>query len=347
MGQQQNFYEEKMKKRFSNRYILVFIALLICITGAALVSPDHCPDEGGRMLLSDWIYNTGTLPTGFERETINPGWEFSYALRPYLSAIIAAMFMKAASLFSESRDVLILASRLGSCCAIALCCFYALKLGHILFKHHFSVIFFALIVCFQPQVQYLGMYQNNESLALAATAMILFYLAEGYQNDWEIRSCLGLSVAFSIGLLSYYSIYGWILAGFIWFAAAIIRSGIPDKKTFLLKRAALIICICALLAGWFFIRNAILHNGDFFGLKSESVSRALAAEQGYDVRYSYNSFHNKGYSVIDFLLYQNFDWLRLTAKSFIGLFDYMTLLLPANYYSFYYCFFIFSYKNSL
>ncbi len=331
-----------MKKRFSNGYILVFIALLICITGGALVSPDHCPDErGGRMLLSNWIYNTGTLPNGFERETINPGWEFSYALRPYLSSIIAAMFMKAASLFSKSQDVLIAASRLGSCCSIALCCFYALKLGHILFKHYFSAILFTLIVSFLPQVQYLGMYQNNDSLALAATAMILFYLAEGYQNNWEIRSCLGLAIAFSVGLLSYYSIYGWILAGFIWFAAAIIRSGIPDKKNFLFKRAALIICTCALLAGWFFIRNAILHNGDFFGLKSEAVSRTLAAEQGYDVRYSYNSFHDKGYSAIDFLLYNDFEFLRWTVLSFIGVFDYMTVYLPANYYKFYFCFFIF------
>ncbi|MCR5577150.1 MAG: hypothetical protein K6F56_09100, partial [Oscillospiraceae bacterium] len=94
---------------------------------------DQCPDEAGRKMLSDWICYKGTLPTGDEPATMlmswvdwnapvptlrtdteYDGWGFSYALRPYLAAIVGALFMKIAALFTESPRVLLAASRMCS-----------------------------------------------------------------------------------------------------------------------------------------------------------------------------------------------------------------------------------------
>ena len=74
---------------------LVLLVFAVCLAGALTVSPERCPDETARMRLTGWIYEHGSLPTGNEPETLIPGWGFSYALRPYLSAMIGAFFMKA------------------------------------------------------------------------------------------------------------------------------------------------------------------------------------------------------------------------------------------------------------
>ena len=82
--------------------ILVLIVFAVCLAGALIVPPARCPDETARMTLTSWIYEHHTLPTGNEPETLIPGWGFSYALRPYLSAIIGAVFM---TLFSPRPKV--------------------------------------------------------------------------------------------------------------------------------------------------------------------------------------------------------------------------------------------------
>ena len=116
---------------------------------------------------------------------------------------------------------------------------------------------------------FLGMYQNNDSLSLLSVSLILLYFIDGLDTDWSLKSCIGLGIAISIGLLSYYFMYGWILMTVILCVVSVLRSERikgQEKGWFIAKRAALIAGICFLLAGWFFIRNAILHTGDFLGI---------------------------------------------------------------------------------
>ena len=343
----------------AKEYLLVLLVFCICLTGALLLPISQCPDEPGRRLISDWIVRTGMLPTGNEPETMimswedvnapvlsiradseDDGWGFSYALRPYLSSIVGAAFERIALCFTDSPRILLAASRMCSVLSVTLCCFFCLRMGHRLFARQSSALLFAAFVCFLPQVMFLGMYQNNDSLALCAVSMILYYLIEGYDRKWPVKSCVGLASSFSLGLLAYYSVYGWLLMGALYFASAVLSdSEALGKKRLFFNRLILIVGICLLLAGWFFIRNACLHHGDFLGIASEKVSRAHMQEQGY-VLYRYICYRDEGLSIMQFLRLTNYEWLRMTVESFIGVFGYMLIYLPKIQYGIYYTAFL-------
>ena len=56
---------KKTKSGFSRWEIgLMLICFLTCLTGALILPMDMCPDEDGRALLSQWMVDTHTLPTG-------------------------------------------------------------------------------------------------------------------------------------------------------------------------------------------------------------------------------------------------------------------------------------------
>ena len=327
----------KKTPRFSYlEYGLILLCFSTCLAGALLLPVDQCPDEEGRLLLTDWIVQTGTLPTGNEPEVMIPGWGFSYALHPYLSAIIGAIFKFTAACLTDSPRILLAASRMCSVLSVTFCCFFCLRLGHRLFEKKSSALLLAVLVCFLPQVVFLGMYQNNDSLSLCAVSMMLYCLAEGFDRKWPVSSCVGVAVAFSIGLLSYYTIYGWLLMGAVFCVLAVLTE--PEgsgKGRLILNRATLIFGICLLLAGWFFIRNACLHNGDILGFDSESISRAQMQEQGYDL-FSFIRYRDEGLSVAQFLRINEYAWLWMTAESFIGVFGHMVIYLPKIQYGIYY-----------
>lgn len=341
------------KRISAAEYLLVLLTFCICITGALHLPVNQCPDEYVRSRLIVWMLEKGTLPTGDELETmaLNPppglNYGFSFALRPYLSAMIGAAFVKAAMLFSDSDRVLLMAARLGSVLSVTGCCWFCLRLGHRLFDRRSSAILFAALVCFLPQVMFLGMYHNNDALSLFAVCMMLYYLVEGYDMGWPVKSCVGLALAFSVGLLSYYSIYGWILMCAVFCIVSVVTDRtIADKGSLILKRAGLIAGICLLLAGWFFIRSAILHDGDFLGVAYEEVSRSRVEKMGY-ILFPFRDFRVEGVSVTGFLRSNQFHWLRVTAESFVGTFSNMTLFLPMFLYGIYFTIFAFCFLRFL
>ncbi len=339
----------------AKEYLLVLLVFCVCLTGALQLPISQCPDEPGRRLISDWIIRTGTLPIGDEPDTqlmlwedLNApvltvrddsgynGWGFSYALRPYLSSIVGAAFERIALCFTDSPRVLLAASRMCSVLSVTFCCFFCLRLGHRLFNKQGAAALFAALVCFLPQVQFLGMYQNNDSLSLCAVSMVLYYLIEGFDLGWPVRSCVGLGLSFSLGLLSYYSVYGWLLMGAVFcFLAVLTDPCLPNKGKLLSVRSGLVLGICVLLAGWFFVRNAFLHHGDFLGIVSEKISRAHMQEKGY-VLYKYICYRDEGMSITQFLRFRDYEWLRMTIESFIGVFGYMLVYLPKIQYRIYY-----------
>ena len=104
--------------------------------------------------------------------------------------------------------------------------------------------------------------------------------------------------------------------------------------------AGLIAGICLLLAGWFFIRSAILHDGDFLGVAYEEVSRSRVEKMGY-ILFPFRDFRVEGVSVTGFLRSNRFHWPLVTAESFVGVFGYMTLFLPMFLYGIYFTIFAF------
>lgn len=342
------------KSKLSSDCLLILLVFCISLTGALLLPVEQCPDEAGRRFLSNWIVSHRELPTGNELGTmlmpwvdasaeipqIVPdaefqGWGFSYALRPFMSSMIGAGFQLLAARFTDSPWILLAASRMCSVLSITGCCFFCLRLGSRLFMRRSSAVLFAVFVCFLPQVMFLGMYQNNDSLSLCAVSMMLYYWTEGYDRKWPVRSCVGLAVALSLGLLSYYSAYGWLLMVSVFCILAVITDpGISDKGRLVLNRAILITVACLILAGWFFIRNAYLHNGDFLGISSEADSRARMEAMGYRLT-NYVRYRENGMSIPAFLLMNRFWWLRMTLMSFVGVFGYLNILLPPALYILY------------
>ena len=319
-----------MKTNTTER-LTVAIAFLICLACALCINPDLCPDEWARQLVSDYIYETGRLPNGTEPETIMSNWGFSYALRPYLSSIIGAICMRVAAIFTQSSRILMAMSRMCSVLSISGCAYFSVKAGNLLFKDRKTSILLAVLICFLPQVVFIGSYQNNDALSLMAVSMELFFLLRGYTDNWSIKSCVGLGISMAIGMLSYYSIYPWILFGGVFCIVSCLQNvKINNKASFIASRSALVIGIVFVLSGWFFIRNAIVHNGDFLGMASELTSREAAIARGMElVDYSpgltiFGSFK-------DFIRY----WTDYSYMSFIGCFGYMNIFLSKIQYCIY------------
>ena len=326
-------------------WALVLLVFAVCLTGASMLPAELCPDEVARQSISDWIFETGTLPTGNEMETMlisetGSSYGFSYAVRPFLSAMIAAFFMRIAALFTGSTWVLLVASRMVSVLSLTATCVFCLALGHRLFQRRSSAVVLAVFVCFIPQVAFLGMYQNNDALSLAGVSGMLCCLMKAYDDQWSVASCSCLGIAVSVTLLSYYSAYGWILMSALFCIVAIaLDARIADRKRILLKRAILVLGICFALAGWFFIRNALLHNGDFIGLASEEMSRDAFRAQGFDI-YEDRRCDIPGNTPILFFLDANCYWIRLTLMSMVGVFGNMDILMPDAQYHVYFAVFV-------
>lgn len=140
----------------------------------------------------------------------------------------------------------------------------------------------------------------------------------------------------SICALSYYSAYFWLVTAVVYCVTDCIQNAsIKRKISFIILRALLILAIVSVLAGSFFIRNALLHNGDFLGIASEHVFREIAEANG-ETLYQYNNFREQGYSLAEFFAYNDHWWIQATLQSFIGVFGYMVIWLPDAYYFAYY-----------
>lgn len=307
--------------------ILIILVLGICFAGACVLPPDQCPDEPSRLPLTDYIVENGRLPEGSETGVFMESWQFSYAYFPYLSAIIGAFFAKIFTFFLPRASVYLLGARMCSVCSITGCCLFCLSLGKELFEKRSSAILFAVIVCFTPQVLFLGMYQNNDSLSLFSVSMILNFLVKGARNHWNVKNCVWLAVGISVCMLSYYSVYPWILFSVLFCCASCIGDEKIQKKAgLILKRAGIMFAVVALLAGWFFIRNAVIHDGDFLGFATKKLMKEKAIAGGMVLPNVIK--HDLGYSFWQFLKENNFWWLANTAFSFVGKFGKMDLAMP-------------------
>ena len=331
---------ERLTASEKQKLSIIQIALIACVfvfctAGAVLIRRDYCPDESIRQMLTEWIFRHQALPTGNEPELIMPGWGFSYALYPYLSSVINAFFMGIVSLLCPTDGMFLLASRMCSVLSVTGFCLYSCRLGNLLFKSRPAAALFAVIAVFLPQVMFLGMYQNSDSLALMSLCMVVFYFLSGYRSGWSVKDCLGLAVSVSIALLSYYSIYGWLLVFGVGFAACCL--GKKETRGLFLRRSALILGVVLVLAGWFFIRNAVLHDGDFLGLstaekhRNDYIARGNALMAG-----SFRPSDAAGNTPLKAFLKDQCGWLRLTVRSFIAAFGYMNIFLTSPEYYFYY-----------
>lgn len=324
-----------MRKLNGCQWALVGLVFVSCLAGASLLQTQYCPDEWARKLISDYIVQHGRLPVGEEEELILGEYGFSYAIYPYLAAMVNALFMKLTSLFTGSERALLAASRMCSVISVSLAALYAQKIGNMVFRRRTSSVLFASLLCFMPQVMFLGMYHNNDSLALSAVVAVLYCVLSGSRNHWRIRDCLHLTVWVSVGLLSYYNAYGWLLCCAVVVIISFLRDRKITGKETALKWAGILGGIL-LLAGWFFIRNAALHNGDFLGFATEATDRQRLLEQGWTFKSYRRPSEIPGYTLFRMLTEDRCTWMVWLLKSFIGMFGNMNIPMRGWMYFVYY-----------
>lgn len=98
------------------------------------------------------------------------------------------------------------------------------------------------------------------------------------------------------------------------------------KKGFLIAIAALVV------GGWFFIRNAMIHNGDFLGMNSMYDCGEKYAMPGYQLSQR-DTYQNQGISVFSMIFDTN--WIITTIKSFICTTGYMQYMISGKHFYLY------------
>ena len=313
--------------------ILVFFMTLIW----AIIQPNNDgPDEGMKMDICQYIAKHGSLPHGGDEEIRNDIWGISYGFTPILPYIVGGLFIKIASSFTNDMHVFYIMARLVSVICITVMSIFNIKIGEKLFKNKYYKWFFIVLTSVLPQIVFIGSYINNDSLALLSISIIIYSWLNGLENKWNIKSCIILSVGLALCALSYYNAYGYILTSVILFIASyFINKSENNKFDFknMFKKGIIITCITFLLCGWWFIRNAVIYNGDFLGLSTEEeYSEQYAMEEFKPTNRKTPQNTNMGL----FNMLFNKGWVIVTSKSFVGVFGTMIITMGTKFYLLYF-----------
>ena len=313
----------------------------LCLAAAMFLDYTKTPDEIMRMRIPRFIYEHGYLPNGDEPELLEGfPFGFSYGYSPYLPSLVSVVFMKIASLFQAGEYGLLVAARMVNVLSGVGIFVVCILLGMRLFDKKAKAYLFACLCAFLPQLIFLSGYLNNDSPSVFATALVALFWVSGMERRWDKVSCVKLGVSLGILALTYYNAYGFILMSIVIFCVSCykMRGGLRQ----MLLRGILVFCVAMLVGGWFFVRNPVIHDGDFIGMKTmyESGEKYGAEEWKMSNR---KTPQNEGKT-----LYETFfeeylpedNWFGYTAKSFVGIFGAMQYHLSQNTYIFYFVFLI-------
>lgn len=314
------------------RWEILFVAavLILLAVWAAIIPFGDAPDEKMRYSVVDYIVRHNALPRGDDPELRNEIWGISYAFNPILSYMVSAVFVKFVKLFTENSDVIIFAARFVNVLLGTGTAYFVMKLGKRVFDGGASRLFIALAALL-PQALFVFSYVNNDGLALFSGALIIYMWALAMEEGWSFKICTGLAVGIALLALSYYNAYGWALTSVLFFAATVLGGKRKwDFKT-LFGRGGFIALLVLLLAGWWFVRNYVIYDGDFLGQASSRASGILYAQEPYKPGNLFNG-EKLGQGLLGMFFYQDpgweHNWLAMVAVGFVGLFGKMDIYMP-------------------
>lgn len=291
------------------------------------------PDEQMRYLIPQFIYEHGNLPHGGDPEIRNADWGISYGFTPITSYIISALFMKIASFFSADFMVLLRAARLVNVLFGTATVFIIIRIGKKLFEKPYDWLFI-IVASSLPQFIFVNSYVNMDSIALFGAAFLFYTCILGKESGWKTKHVILFAVALSVCLLSYYNTYGLVLCFSIFFVISVIIScqGEKDWWKTLLKKGMLVVLVVFILCGWWFIRNAVLYNGDFLGLTTCNEYGEMYGRE--DLKPSnIQTPEKQGLSIWE--MFRN-GWVLVSGWSFFGVFGAMDMLLHFRVYQIYF-----------
>ena len=323
--------------------IILFFALFVW----GMVQPiGNQPDEHCRYLLPCYIMTEGKLPNGYDLKLLIGTYGISYGFFPGLPYIFMALFMRITCFFTVSPYALLMSARVVNMLAAVVTYVYVRKTSKRLFEHPLTAWFFTLVICFWPQVMFIFTYVNCDGFAFMSVAIMSYALIRGLKDGWSPASYIQLAVGMAVCLLSYYNAYGVIVGAAVVFAFSFftrekeynfkdttVKEGpkVRKKLSFdwknFLKYGFIILGITFLLAGWWFIRNYILYDGDLFGLSSNAKLAEQYASDIYKPSLKV-TLQNSGNPIYCLALNQDFRFLL--KQSFFARFGNMDILAP-NY----------------
>lgn len=319
-----------MKKiSINEKYIKIFFVLFVFVISIiwTIYQPyNAAPDEAMKMDICEYIVKNNQLPHGGAEEVRNPIWGISYGFTPILSYMVSAGFMKIAMSFTTNEAIILFAARLVNIILYTATTIMIIKIGDKLIKNKNYKWFFIVLTSCLPQFVFLGTYINNDMLALFSISVIIYSWIVGLENNWNIKSCILLAIGIGVCALSYYNAYGFILTSVILFISTFITKKDKENKKIkiefkkLIKKGMFITVIVFLIAGWWFIRNAIIYDGDFLGLSTEEKYSEMYAIDEYKPS-NRSTPIQKGENVFQMLIQDK--WILSTYKSFIGVFGNM------------------------
>ena len=313
--------------------ILFFLFLLVFYLMWARVQPNGAgPDEPMRYQIAYYIYEHGSLPVGDDPAVRNIVWGISYAFSPILDYMIAAVFMKLVSFITTVPFALLMAARFVNILLGLGTVWLALDMGKRLFDRRKAWIF-AAFVGLLPGSLFVFTYVNCDALAVFSTAVIVYawvrYLTEG----WTYKNCIILAIGVAVCTLSYYNAYGFILCSIFFFGITLFMEA-KQKGNYgdFAKKGLLVCVIVMILAAWWFVRNAILYDGDFLGMNASSICAEKYAKPAYKPSKKQTP-QMAGYTLWDMLNQgfpksEGFSWVELVSESFVGRFGNMNVFMP-------------------
>lgn len=331
------------------QWFILLAVFLIYFSLSCFLPIIKAPDEVMRYDVARYIFEHHRLPAGYDEEIINELWGFSYAFTPYLPSVLAAGIMAIVSIFNDSITALIIASRFVNVLAATGCVGLGFIIGKKLFPKFESRLLYSVFIGTLPQLVFLAAYLNNDIFAVFTSMLILLGWLYGKERHWDIRSCLFLGFAISLCALTYYNAYAWILCSILYYFGTVMRDDADDnvsgnaggnidsntggtidnKWKYAIKHGLIIALTVFVLAGWFFIRNALLYDGDFLGISAQKACGEIYAID--ELKPSNRpTWANQGKTLWSMLT--ETEWISYSVKSFFACFGALDIWVSAKYY---------------
>lgn len=326
-------------------YLLVFAAIT-CF--AMLQTYGDPPDEINRFKVVNYICSHGRLPHGANPEVILAGYGASYAFQPILTYILQGFLLRFLKLFTTDGYVLLLAARMVNVIFGVVMAYYVRQIAKEAWKNPYIQWLFTLLVVFLPQNIFIHSYVNTDSMAMLSVAMIFYALLRAQRTGYTRKDCILLAAGIVLCAMSYYNAYGIILAAIIIFVAHFIHYGEKqetqeiltggDRQTVsaqqpagkrlwvewkpMLQKGALISIIVLAGIGWWFIRNAVLYNGDMIAMNARRECAMETATADYNplTRFTYQK---AGIPISEMLFTTGY--ITLLRDSFVAMFGPMII----------------------
>ena len=322
----------------------MLLTAFICMMTFALIQPfGDGPDEINRFKLVEFIYEHGTLPVGDDPEVLIDGYGGSYAFQPMLTYIIDGYLLRALRILEPSLEMRVFISRLVNVFIGLLTTIYVKKLSDLLFDNKKTAWAFTLAVVFLPQNLFIHTYVNTDSMGLLSIAIVLYALMKGMRDDFSQKSCITLAVGIILCALSYYNCYGIVVCAMLFMVVYFwkkcrtennpgtnVSSGskLPAYDYHSLLHKGIFISVIVLIGiAWWFIRNAILYDGDFLAMEARALCAAETSIESLNPL-TRETYQKMGVPLMEMVF--GTDYFTLVWKSFIAMFGPM--LIPTHHY---------------